>query len=293
MWGLTVCGIVSIAVFAWPKREPKYGGRYLSAWLRDYSRYQNMGDVGPGRSKAEIAVRHIGTNALPYLLKRIRYERPEWMMKVARGADKIPGPFRKWWWHGVVETHDYGSQARVGFEVLGADAAPAIPALVGMLDDRESHMPGYVLADMGRVAVAPVLQVLTNRAADVHRRAEAAWVLGLMETNASDTVEVLVGCLGDEPLVASAAAFALPDVTTNAGLVIGPLTNALASRSAELRSDVIDALAQLKRAGRPAAEAIRARLVDEDYDVRWSATNALKEILKDDGGSGGTKAVIR
>src|SRR5713226_750740 len=51
--------------------DPIYQGRALSAWLDDYV------TPGPrltdeGRQAANEAVRHLGTNALPMLLRRLR-----------------------------------------------------------------------------------------------------------------------------------------------------------------------------------------------------------------------------
>jgi HEAT repeat protein len=192
----------------------------------------------------------------------------------------------------VLSAHDRVTQATEGFKVLGADAAPAIPRLVRLLDDRESHQPAIVLAEMGRLALPEVLVVLTNRNTDLHQRAEAAYVIELMETNASDTVEVLKGCLSDVPVVAAAAASALPEVTTNRSLIISALTNALVSPSADLRGELLDALGECGAEALPVICAVKARLVDEDGDVRWSATNALNEILGTDRGTSGTKRIV-
>lgn len=281
LWGLVVCGLVFVAILAWPKNEPRYGGRYLSAWLQDCCRakYYSADTDSPWRARAEEAVRHIGTNALPYLLEGLHYERPAWMNKVSRAAATVRSPRFNLWWAGVLRDHDRGTQASVGFEVLGAQAAPAIPVLIGLLDDRGSRAPAAILGEMGRVALPQLLSVLTNRSFDVHQRADAAWAIECMETNASDTVEVLKGCLNDEPVVAGAAASALPEVTTNRSLFICALTNALVSPSAELRSDLLDALGECGAEALPVIDAVRARLVDENVDVRSSATNALMMIL--------------
>jgi hypothetical protein len=288
---------VLVTIFAWPKKEPKYGGHYLSAWLQDCCRYQYRADAeGPGRAKAEEAVRRIGTNAFPYLLEGIRYERPQWVDKVTQHVMSKNGSGRvsSWmarWWFGVLSKHDQGTLAAMGFQVLGADAAPAIPKLVGLLDDRRSHAPASVLSEMGRLAEPEVLRALTNRSGDLHQRAEAAYVLELMGTNASDTLEVLKGCLGAEPVVAVAAASALTEVTTNHGLIIDALTNALVSPSAEVRSGALDALGECGAMARPAIGAIKARLVDEDEDVRLSATNALSMIPESDEAPGGREKI--
>jgi len=70
-----------------PTREPRYQGRSLTYWLNDYARTQFANDPEPWtpawtdedravRARAESAVRQIGTNALPFLLKMVtsKYE---------------------------------------------------------------------------------------------------------------------------------------------------------------------------------------------------------------------------
>jgi hypothetical protein len=59
---------VLVAVFR-RDREPEYGGKRLSEWVDGYAmQIRNAG--------SNEAIRHIGTNAVPYLLKWIRYETP-------------------------------------------------------------------------------------------------------------------------------------------------------------------------------------------------------------------------
>src|SRR4051812_24470518 len=60
-----------ILLFAfWPSREPAYAGKPLSYWLRqDF--WSIRGGKGPS-PQAEDAVRQIGTNALPTLIRMLR-----------------------------------------------------------------------------------------------------------------------------------------------------------------------------------------------------------------------------
>ena len=69
-------------------KEPSYQGRSLTDWLNDYARTQYANDPEPWiplwteedkavRTRSENAIRKIGTNALPVLLKMVTsgYER--------------------------------------------------------------------------------------------------------------------------------------------------------------------------------------------------------------------------
>lgn len=108
------------------EREPHYNGRSLSEWLSLYAQAS-----GPTRSTAEDAVRHIGTNALPWLLQDVAYERPQWRKKLARAT-----PNRFDWATGwIPPNHDGTSRAILGFTILGTNAAPAIPVLARLMNN--------------------------------------------------------------------------------------------------------------------------------------------------------------
>src|SRR6266480_1197120 len=76
--GLLVCGLFR-------EREPEYGGKRLSEWVQVLGAHAaNGGDA----HLADEAIRHIGTNALPYLLKWLSYETPNWKFKLYEIVDK-------------------------------------------------------------------------------------------------------------------------------------------------------------------------------------------------------------
>ena len=65
--GLLVCGVFR-------EGEPEYGGKRLSEWVQVLgARAVNGGDT----HLADEAIRHIGTNALPYLLKMVELRNTE------------------------------------------------------------------------------------------------------------------------------------------------------------------------------------------------------------------------
>src|SRR3954469_4010547 len=90
---LLAAGVIGLCAFLWPEPEPRYQGRKLSQWLllRDsappftrpnglnarLASFKSFPAVSYGSSaETEDAIRHIGTNALPYLVKWIQYETP-------------------------------------------------------------------------------------------------------------------------------------------------------------------------------------------------------------------------
>jgi hypothetical protein len=104
LWALVLGGVVVGACLALRQPQPEYRGRSLSQWL---TRYGRSGDDELRRREAADAVRQIGTNAIPYLVENIRYETPEWMCKVARATERLPGPL-----YGLVGIGYRGSASR-------------------------------------------------------------------------------------------------------------------------------------------------------------------------------------
>src|SRR5678816_2434558 len=75
--------VVLVAVAVWPgPKEPEYQGKKLSEWLE-------MHNDRPAKSTE--AVRAIGTNAIPFLVRWIGTECPAWKRKIADFYTKHPG----------------------------------------------------------------------------------------------------------------------------------------------------------------------------------------------------------
>src|SRR5882672_6888759 len=85
MLAVLVVGGVLVGVFARREREPEYGGKRLSEWVDptywgEY-RFSQGNSIQGMPSEVADAIRHTGTNAVPYLLSWIRYEPPAWKRK--------------------------------------------------------------------------------------------------------------------------------------------------------------------------------------------------------------------
>jgi hypothetical protein len=80
---LVVGGMIGVSVTgALREHEPTYAGKRLSEWVMRLSSKNSL----EGESEAEEAIRHIGTNSLPYLLKWISYEPAPWRIKLFETA---------------------------------------------------------------------------------------------------------------------------------------------------------------------------------------------------------------
>lgn len=132
--------LILVVFFYWDKQanhkftspfssEPTYEGQTISYWMEHW--YQQYGQRN---LEAEQAVRTMGTNALPYLVKWI-------ILPAHTQAD-----------------HNWVSRALKGFEILGPVASPAIPDLVKAIG-QNGNFPACALGYIGTNA----MQALTNR----------------------------------------------------------------------------------------------------------------------------------
>jgi hypothetical protein len=152
----------SLALAFWPgEREPKYQGKKLSEWVQqardadfDSSKQQNA-------AQAREAIRSIGTNALPSLLKWVDYAPAPWKLKASGLAKKLPfsdagDDLRKWL---TAKDEKRFIVAIKAFEILGTLAEPAIPRLKEISADKHVMYGAEVL----RIATSIEIQVRTER----------------------------------------------------------------------------------------------------------------------------------
>ncbi len=179
---LIIVGLLAGALFAFVwlrEKEPEYQGKRLSQWLGMY-------EPGTGNSAASDlaarAVREIGTNAVPWLVRWMKYERPWWRV------DLVQSLGNKWY----QRDRQRARLAARGFAILGPAAGCAIPELGRMT--RNGEQPATALAAMSTVSRfaegAPVLAgVITDRTARLDFRLHALKSLGngVAEGNISRT----------------------------------------------------------------------------------------------------------
>src|SRR5713101_300132 len=107
-------------------REPEYNGLKLSEWLKACAGISTLPDV-PGYSKAADAVQHLGTNALPWLIKWTLYDESGGDAKLRALASRLPrrlsGLFR------FADPYECRKMGTTGFAILGDAASPAVPDL--------------------------------------------------------------------------------------------------------------------------------------------------------------------
>lgn len=190
---------VAVGVVCWRtlhQAEPVYQGRALRVWLRDYP------------AEANPAVKAIGTNAIPVLLRMLAEKDSAAFSVVAYHWDRflqnLPDRLRRSW-H-LTLASEVNANALRGFEMLGTDAQQATPALIKLYRQKVSLMSqsasGYALIVIGPAAQRAALPYFVQKtySSEGEERMAAASLLRDADAKLADPGEVvprLVALLGD------------------------------------------------------------------------------------------------
>jgi hypothetical protein len=164
LWLLLGCGIAAILLFTlFREREPRNAGDTLSQWVFRLE----VTSGNPDRISAEDAIKHIGTNALPFLIKWIQYEEPPWRRRLNALCSKLPQKLTNPFSYFLDERlYVRKSGAFSALYILGPDASPAIPTLLHLIQTQPLTIQESMtaLAAIGGDGFTPVLRILTDQA---------------------------------------------------------------------------------------------------------------------------------
>jgi hypothetical protein len=172
----------------------------------------------------------MGTNAIPWLLKWIRYEQPRRNAGLLRWVNRwlpragVRQPIRD-------NQHLRATGAMRAFVALGSQGKSALPELSRLLNS-PGRVPGAskagpALAGMGADALPAFLSALANPAPDI--RANAAFNLQYLGTNALPATPQLLSALTDSDLMVTWAAAQTLGMLKAEPLLVGPRLQALLS----------------------------------------------------------------
>ncbi|HXT40758.1 MAG TPA: hypothetical protein VN887_12165 [Candidatus Angelobacter sp.] len=162
-WRIGFCvvmvGALTLWLMVYPHRskEPSYQGRTLTEWLSDCSVYPPpvLGEsprvFNSHFPATEHAVKEIGTNAIPTLLEMLQAGDSTTDLKAKLNVllnrqSIIHFRFRS--------GSDYRRLAVFGFEILNKDAAPAVPALIGLLNNQHTIARYHVIQALENIGPA-------------------------------------------------------------------------------------------------------------------------------------------
>ena len=135
------------------EKEPEYEGKTLSEWIVMSRQTRHPETIPPVAIQARDAVQHIGTNAIPFLLRWTGYEPSGWKRKI-RDSLVIGGD--NFFTRTFARDYRDGRAARGerGFELLGTNAIIALPELVKRVADQKAPYTG-VRAERAMVYLGP------------------------------------------------------------------------------------------------------------------------------------------
>jgi HEAT repeat protein len=260
--------------------EPVYQGKPLGFWLKGYSGYTSITN-GPSSEQADEAVRQIGTNAIPLLLRMLRAK---------------DSSFRIWvidllYWQRLIRVHfstdwDGNYQAFRGFVALGAAASNAVPAMGEILDlgvsSGSQSLTADALASLGptaRKAVPSLLRASASTNESV--RGQAVLAPGRIHAEPEMVVPALVRSLNDSTFnVRHAAVIGLGGFGPRAKPAVPALVGLIEKKDIELNEPAINTLKQIDPEGAKSAVPVLIELLEHDHDlkVRRQAATALRQI---------------
>ena len=316
--------VVLAFVYATRERDPFYQGRRLSEYLREVhgiglgwgSMEQIVPGIvlnytaRPGRTEASEAVLHVGTNALPMLVRLLGTRESRAKLWLRRLAEKHP-VFKRLVPPGPDTVFQQNMSALLAFYRLGPQAAAAIPKIIPMLEERDSAAVAAVALMYIRPERASDILSLTN-VFRVRKRARsgaspemlhcmAILALSTFGTNAAGAIPLLLQRLGSTNTeVAAASAVALariggpPDRVVPLILENLPQSNArppdsMLSPSASYQMQMYDrniirTLRALGEYGRHASNALPQLRILESYPaahIQQAARDAAAKIQGD------------
>jgi hypothetical protein len=244
---IAAVGFVSWLLLRQPS-EPVYQGKPLSHWCEQFVNTLSKPD-NQSQEQAGIAIRTIGTNAIPTLLLMLQAEDSKIKLKLIQLAQKQHFFHIKW-----TDTEFRHQEAEMGFLILSSDgksAIPAIPALLEIYNERHSdpndairYTAENILGSMGPVAADAVprfVQATTHT--NVYIRWSAILTLRAIHANPNLTVPVLTRSLRDPvDYVRRDAASALAAFGHDAKSAVPDLIKCLADPSPAVREQAAAAL---------------------------------------------------
>lgn len=238
---LVVIGL--FIVIAQRDRGPLVDGRPLEDWVQDL-----LVTADPARrDAAQEAVAGLGTNAVPWLRRTLRYTDPVWKRPLISVVDSVPLLEREdiQRWANTYELSEIRAGGVAGLAALGQAATPAIPDLVTALGDPEHLVYNNALVALRSMGAAPLGEI-TNRLGQAQgdHRARMFHLLRYMKRDAAPAAPALLEIIRAKP--GSNEANAAADALSTMGIGAVPTAVQLAvDDSYTIRVVGLEALSRL------------------------------------------------
>jgi HEAT repeats len=220
--------------------EPSYKGKSLSVWL------EYLASDDGNTPEAREAVRQIGANAIPTLLRMLRANDSPLKTKCIELLDRQHLVKVR-----ITPALEKNYEAGDAFSALGVDAAVALPDLIQIYDEKIStdsqRMTAVSIGGIGPAASVAIPTLLR----------------GLQTTN--------------DP-VRGYTVYALGEIHSEPVLVVPELANLLHDSNGDVRCFAAQALGEYGTSAESSVPDLIRMLNDPQALTRYMATNALKQI---------------
>jgi HEAT repeat protein len=232
-------------------RDPVYQGQTLSYWFDQFNT--------TNRPQAAMAIRQIGTNAVPFLLEKAKSKDGDTLYErlyrtiyfraptILQRRLALPNP--------IENTYDY--RVASALQLLGL---PAVPQLIEAMEDRNSKVRLAAVRVTGLIGpeantAVPTLAKLVNDS-NGEVRVEAVSALSIMGPNKKLAIPALIGALNDSNrgpkpgmtvYVKENAARVLGEIGPEARAAVSPLTKLLSDTNSYAREQAAIALWRINR----------------------------------------------
>jgi hypothetical protein len=282
--------VIAVWFFCLREKEPSYKGRRLSEWLERHAtgwKYDDsMRRVGEDKDSAD-AILAIGTSALPWLLKWNSEKTPTinvmWQRFVELPDGYKPTVVRKAL---IRASEEIKHQLAVeGFEVLGTNAASALPELQmafrNATNTSDISRCAECMKFLGVGALEFFITVIREDGTNFHRTCAIRYIgdMGYLGTNALPAVPVLLAA-AKRPN-SWGAARSVGQLQLQPEIVIPALTNLLTSTNYCERMFSLLGLGFIGKNGSVPRASLQTALTDPVSAVRTTATNIVEVIAPD------------
>lgn len=286
---VALAAAVAVVVVVRPSaREPIYQGRPLRAWLEEF----DPGYGSTNYSAAQAAIRAMGTNTLPFLIRYLRSKDPPFHAQRLRLMSKLH------LLHGKVEYAVFWHRrAATACGELGPEGAPAFPAMAeAMNDPHAAHEVGAALSRMFTNSAPVLTNILATGNVMARCRAADALTTAFSHPPIEEMGRTaLLNALRDPDAgVRATAASAFQFWNKRLDLVVPALTRALSDPSPIVRRNAATSLGNFGTAARSAVPELLKLLQDTNTYPRRSGylhQRARDMLLKIDpeAGAGASK----
>jgi len=277
-----VLAVALVALVQNAPREPVYEGKPLRAWLGAFDANEDSSN----RVAAQLAIRQMGTNALPFLIRYLRHRDPPYYVQFVNLKARL---------HLLRGGVDYETQwhrrAALACGELGVAAEPAFPALLAAAND--PHAASQVANGLSKMLPnsAPVLtNILVTGNPVARARAADTLALGLFYPDlATMSRTVLTNALLRDPdagvRMAAASALGIASALERAGhspaqldLIVPALTRALGDPNPSVRGNAATSLGGFGAKSKSAVPELLKLLQDTNDFPRTRAAEMLPKI---------------